>query len=377
MSQRAVERYSISSTSSIDSYDFSHYDKENQLPANLEDYDLNDYENNELVQKTIQDLNKFFATVKCQCATDNKENKKCFEVVGFKRFFERHLQFRALGREELDAVLMGQILAFQCDGNIKKDGHRSRDFFRYRFNGQIALCMTVYLKLVGVGRNKLDAIKRQLEEYGLTMRVHGNIKRLPQRSSKVTITHDNAKEVSSFILNYAEINGLPRPGSHLEKDDQALIYLPTDENYTSVFHKYEQAMKSMNKNNDQISRSSFVRLWKSLTPHIKFMTPKSDLCNVCETLRWKIGHTNRSEDKEELLVEYASHTRIAKLEREYYNDNIKKAKENASHTNINIHSPLASKERPTPNTVDGKSFMMSLQAVLRKVYNSVMFLKYG
>ena len=113
------------------------------------------------------------------------------------------------------------------------------------------------------------------------MRVHGNTKRLP-------ITHDNAKEVSSFILNYAEINGLPRPGSHLEKDDQALIYLPTDENYTSVFHKYEQATKSMNKNNNQISRSSFVRLWKLLTPHIKFMTPKSDLCNVCETLRWKI-----------------------------------------------------------------------------------------
>ncbi|CAG8764343.1 362_t:CDS:2, partial [Acaulospora morrowiae] len=82
-----------------------------------------------------------------------------------------------------------------------------------------------------------------------------------------------------------------------------------------------------------------------------FMTPKSDLCNVCETLRWKIGHINKLEDKEELLVEYASYIRIAKLEREYYNDNIKKAKENASHT-INIYSSLASKERPTPNTVD-------------------------
>ncbi|CAG8742389.1 2949_t:CDS:2, partial [Acaulospora morrowiae] len=61
------------------------------------------------------------------------------------------------------------------------------------------------------------------------------------------------------------------------------------------------------------------------------------------------------EDKEELLVEYASHIRIAKLEHKYYNDNIKKAKENASHT-INIHSPLASKERPAPNTVDAIAY---------------------
>jgi len=38
------------------------------------------------------------------------------------------------------------------------------------------------------------------------LRVHGNTKRLPQQSSKVTITHDNAKEVSSFIL--AEIQAL-------------------------------------------------------------------------------------------------------------------------------------------------------------------------
>ncbi|CAG8517226.1 16384_t:CDS:2 [Acaulospora morrowiae] len=149
--------------------------------------------------------------------------------------------------------------------------------------------MTVYLKLLGVSKNKLDVIKRQLEKYELTMRIHGNIKRLPQRSSKVIMTHNNAKEVSSFILNYADINGLSRPGSHLERN-------------------------------------------------------------------------NQPEDKEELLVEYASHIRIAKLECEYYNDNIKKAKENDSHT-INIHSSLTSKERPIPNTVNSKSFIMPLQTM--------------
>ncbi|CAG8626483.1 3700_t:CDS:1 [Paraglomus brasilianum] len=136
LSQRVTEHYSVSSTDSIiiNSSDFeirtsSHDEKENQpLLANFEDNDLNEYENNELVQNTIQELNKFFATVKCQCSNNNKENKKCFEVVGFKQFFERHLQFRALSREELEAVLMGQILAFQCDGNIKSDGHCSCDF---------------------------------------------------------------------------------------------------------------------------------------------------------------------------------------------------------------------------------------------------------
>jgi len=58
-----------------------------------------------------------------------------------------------------------------------------------------------------------------------------------------------------------------------------------------------------------------------------------------------------SDDKEELLDKYTNHIRVTKIEHEYYNDNIKKAKENPSH----IHSVLASRERPTPNTVDGKS----------------------
>ena len=65
MSQRTVERYSISSASSIDSYDFSHYEKENQLPVDLEDCDLNDYENNDITCPRPPEIKVYCIIIGC------------------------------------------------------------------------------------------------------------------------------------------------------------------------------------------------------------------------------------------------------------------------------------------------------------------------
>ncbi|CAG8811714.1 12048_t:CDS:1, partial [Cetraspora pellucida] len=39
-------------------------------------------------------------------------------------------------------------------------------------------------------------------------------------------------------------------------------------------------------------------LWKELTPHIKFMTPGTDLCEICELLKAQIRSTNNDNEKE-------------------------------------------------------------------------------
>ncbi|CAG8736086.1 6917_t:CDS:1, partial [Racocetra fulgida] len=81
--------------------------KENEnfpLPMSLEQLDLSEYEDNELVQEVAQDLWIFFQSKNCECRMRN--TYQCFEKVGFKRFFERHMQFRSLDKKELDLVLM-------------------------------------------------------------------------------------------------------------------------------------------------------------------------------------------------------------------------------------------------------------------------------
>ncbi|CAG8660094.1 2483_t:CDS:2, partial [Paraglomus brasilianum] len=227
---------------------------------------------------------------------ENKENTPP-ELPGHYEeiFIEYEKNFRGLSREQLDNILMGQLLAFD---------------------------------------NETD---------GIIPRVHGNTKRIPQRNTKVTINYELAKEVRTFVTNYASVNGLPSPGRHLSKVTSALIYLPTNENYTTVFEHFQQSMRLTFGDEQKImSRNSFVRLWKALTPHITFLKPQSDLCTVCEELRYKIAHNNDPQRKEDVIKEYSDHLRVARLERDYYQCNITQAQQDTEQLSIKqlIQNPL-------------------------------------
>ncbi|CAG8647163.1 9472_t:CDS:2, partial [Paraglomus occultum] len=272
-------------------------DKENTLLRDLEEL-FDEYANNELVRETYLSLKSFFTTSKCHC---RDKKKKCFDIVGFRRFFERHLQFRELSREQLDNVLMGQLMAFD---EMEANSKQKRPALRYRFNGHITLCKDTYLKLVGVGEAKLLAILSHLRKTGVTSRVHGNTKRIP-------------------LMLQLTMN--------LRRNTSALVYLPTSENYTTIFEHFQQS-KKLTFDNEQktMSRKSFVRLWKALTPHITFLKPQSDLCAVCEALRYKIAHINDPQRKEDVIAEYNDHLQVARLEREYYQENITQAQQEFS-----------------------------------------------
>ncbi|CAG8691207.1 14518_t:CDS:1, partial [Cetraspora pellucida] len=325
--------------------------KENTFPeatGNLEEF-FAEYEDNELVHEAYQSLKSFFTTSKCLCR-DKKNKQKCFEMVGFHRFFERHLQFRGLSHEQLDYVLIGQLMAFDHEADNKSNEKERRHSLRYCFNSRITLCKNTYLKLVGVGESKLLAILSHFKKTGINSRVHRNTKCIPQRNTKVTINYELAKEVKAFITNYALVNGLPCPGRHLSKTTSALIYLPTSENYTTVFENFQQSIKlAFGDEQKIISRNSFIRLWKALTPHIKFLKPQSDLCAVCEELRYKIAHINDLQKKEDVIKEYNDHLQAARLEREYYQCNITQAQQDTKQV---YNKQLIKKSNPSLKSID-------------------------
>ncbi|CAG8810613.1 25378_t:CDS:2, partial [Racocetra persica] len=116
---------------------------------NLIELELDDYEENELVLNTIHDLKLFFENPNnctCRRTPKQKDLRTCFEKVGFKRFFERHFELKALEEHELELFIKSQLMSFEM----------------------------TYLKLCGINDYLLSTLQNHLQINGLTERVHGN-----------------------------------------------------------------------------------------------------------------------------------------------------------------------------------------------------------
>ncbi|CAB5384960.1 unnamed protein product [Rhizophagus irregularis] len=64
-----------------------------------------------------------------------------------------------------------------------------------------------------------------------------------------------------------------------------------------------------------------------MMPYLKFQAPASDLCEICEGFKAKIKVAKSDADEhEKVQIQYENHQKLAKLERQHYNDNIEKSK---------------------------------------------------
>jgi len=228
--------------------------KENSLFSSIEHTFLEQYEDNEFMQTVINDLKQFFSFATCTC---HNKKEKCFEKVGFGAFLKRHLEFRNLEKAQLDFVLMDQLLIFSNNKKIV-NGQKNRSFFNYHFNSEIPLCKNTYLKLVGISDITLKAINNHLIIEGLAERQHENMKNLPKVASRVTIDQELSTRVYNFIVNYANVHGLPSPGRHMQTDSLAIILLPTEKNYTSVYEDFVAVSKELDDGASIMSYKSFV-----------------------------------------------------------------------------------------------------------------------
>ena len=87
--------------------------------------------------------------------------------------------------------------------------------------------------MLGIGRSYFESIREHLIKNGLLSRVHGNVKRMPQWKTKMVIDKDVATTVKNFLLNYAEVHGLPSPVRNVNRVTQSIIFLPAEMSYKS------------------------------------------------------------------------------------------------------------------------------------------------
>ena len=72
--------------------------------------------------------------------------------------------------------------------------------------------------------------------------------------------------------------------------------------------------------------STFRNLWKSVSPHIKFMPPRTDVCPNCEKLSNAIKDTHNVEEKLEATHRFQEHLQHVQTEREGYTTCVKEAR---------------------------------------------------
>jgi len=294
-------------------------------PEELYDLGLESYELNELVFEAVQDLKLFFEDeLNCKCR--KTKDRICFKKIGFRNFLERQLQLKGLEGNELDLCIKTQLMVFKL--NNENDDETERDGYSYQYNSSIPICQPVFLKLSGFSKKKLIALQKHLKTDGLIDRIHGNTGKVPQNRSRATVNLEIAQLFKNFLLQYSNLHGLPSPES------ESIIYLPTYLNYATVYEEFRNYFDLEYESIKPIEYNTFYKLWKQLTPYIKFQTPGTDLCDTCEAFKRDIKFTDDDDEKENIKLEYRKHQTNAERERSHYNKIIEKSKNDPTITHI-------------------------------------------
>ena len=274
----------------------------------LFELDLEEYEDYENVQEIIHNLMIFFKNPakSCTCQIQKQEDKDtrtCFEKIGFKKFFQRHIQIINFDNDELDLFLKAQLLIMEIENKNYKEKIPQRINFRYCFNSTYSLCKTAFLKLYNISNHKFNNILDHLYNEGISKQIHGNTGRAPIFKTKVNIDENLKSIVNNFLNEYSLIHGLPSPMRH-RNESGTFIYLSTDKNFKSVYNEFNEFYSKNILNDESVNDSekiihyrSFRRLWNELMPNLKFQPPASDLCDNCVQFKSKLQLAKRNIDE--------------------------------------------------------------------------------
>lgn len=299
-------------------------DKESETEAGSESSESDSSDNDvqeddvELMEVYISEqskVQKFYAdTCKCKLGTDEKA---CSLSLTVDEFVDCRNNCIELSSAELDLVILGIIHScLNCDDisiSSRKENMRKNDRMAYFYHGK-RICMRTFLFLHNIHRYRFYSLVKHYKKNGLTLRVHGNSKRLPSCAcSSETVEH-----VIKFINNVAEEQALLLPGRvpGFKRIDVKL--LPSNLTKHGLWKTYSDVCTSLNQ--ISVGYSKFCDLWNQLCPFILIMRPATDLCWTCQKNNNQIRRTTNlpEAEKAEAVKKQQEHLRISSGEREQY-----------------------------------------------------------
>jgi len=246
----------------------------------------------------------------CGCSLD------CFADFSVEEVADARLSLKRLSKAECDMLLTGKLQTFYKppqEGSAPK-----RACLSYAYDSR-EVCEGAFCFIHGIGDYTFRALKKHLRDHGLTPRVHGNKGKKPAHAfTRVTILN-----VLTFIYQYAKVHGLPQPAPPKGRAGQPLQYLPASQNKKIVYNEYERACTPPEQT--PVGYRSFRDIWCSCVPWIRFMTPRTDVCNRCELHRQAVKNATNEYEKQESLKRFSEHLESAQLERKLYREATDKA----------------------------------------------------
>ena len=257
-----------------------------------------------------------FITNTCGCQ-QGPGSTACSRLISREEIARSRMNCKEMTKDEMDLIILANLEA----NRKESDGEESvRSRIAYSFHGR-KICKSTFLFLHSIGAKRFKNLVAHYDSHGLMPRRHGNKKRLPANTTPFSVTQD----VVQFITNFATLHALPLPGRipGLYSHEKALL-LPSDMSKRYVFRQFCEA-----NGESLVSRRQFETLWSQLVPHISTMKPATDLCETCHSNIVRIVRSSNlpETEKSQQLQEAEHHLRLAKQERDIYNEECIMAKE--------------------------------------------------
>jgi hypothetical protein len=290
---------------------------------------INNFDNKtdqEFDLKKEEKIVEAFLKTPCPCSQNCQKKLNKADSIKNRSFF------RALSKRERNCLLLAQLKTLLSRSEYSESARskkiRERKKFDYHISIDRRVCKAVFLFYYGESSKRLDRLKDYVSGKNMVIPVHGNSGRVPTNAYPIS----SREQVTSFILNFIDIHGLPDPGRDVRKGKGRLrILLPSIMSYQSVHQEYATSLKVIG--GPLISYRSFLIIWQEEFPHVKFNDPRSDLCMTCEDFKKHLNQVTAAldENKEEVQVQIhkdaLEHLAHVKKERIFYKANIKIANE--------------------------------------------------
>lgn len=151
-----------------------------------------------------------FISDTCNCKI-GEGGQACSTTISLDDIHVSRNNCHELSSTELDLVVLGAIQSSLNCGEVSESGRsekkRERTRMTFYFHGK-RICKEAFLFLHCISRTKFLSLVKHYKKNGLTLRSHGNKKRLPSS----TFSAETVENVVKFILNVAEDQALLLPG---------------------------------------------------------------------------------------------------------------------------------------------------------------------
>lgn len=183
----------------------------------------------------------------------------------------------------------------------------------YTYNiGNRVVCSNVFMAYLNVKPTTFKTLQAIAREGGMDW-THGR--------TGMTFDHGYCRAnatrttVKRFLKRFGSIHGLPMPGGVSVKEMTLLPASYTKQGIWELFCKASEGDCS------QIKIQQFVHIWKEVSPRLKIMSPRTDVCETCfvfrEALQTPRVRINR-QLQQKILAEWTEHKELAKKSRDSY-----------------------------------------------------------